>query len=287
MIAPADFEFISALVKQKSGLTLGAGKEYLVESRLQAVAATAKCDDISGLVRALRGFPDAKLVKAVCDAMTTSETMFFRDDAPFRELRETLIPAAAARCRDAGRPLRIWSAACSTGQEPLSIAMTVLQSKATLGTTPVEITASDYSSVQLARARSGVYNHFEIQRGLPVGLLVAHFQQIPDGFRANDDLRKMMTFHERNLLEPFTGLAQFDVIFCRNVLIYFDVQTKGDVLQRMANQLAPGGVVILGGSETTLGITEAFERREGSTAGVYVRRQATATRPTSGVPNAA
>ena len=286
MIAPADFEFISTLVKQKSGLTLGAGKEYLVESRLQGVATTWKCDDIPALVRMLRGLPDPKLVKAVCDAMTTSETMFFRDDAPFRELRESLIPAAAARCRETGRPLRIWSAACSTGQEPLSIAMTVLQSKAVLGTTPVEITASDYSSVQLARAKSGVYNHFEVQRGLPVAMLVSYFQQIPDGFRASDDLRKMMTFHERNLLEPYTGLALFDVIFCRNVLIYFDVQTKANVLQRMASQLAPGGVVILGGSETTLGITDALERRDGSTAGVYVRR-AVAPAPGKGVPNAA
>jgi chemotaxis protein methyltransferase CheR len=276
VIAATDFEFIATLVKQRSGLTLGAGKEYLVESRLQAVAATWKHDDIPTLVRALRATRDARLEKAVCDAMTTSETMFFRDDAPFRELRDTLLPAAAARCRDGGRPLRIWSAACSTGQEPLSIAMTVLQSKAALGTTPVEIVASDYSSVQLARARSGVYNHFEVQRGLPVMMLVSHFQQIPDGFRASDDLRKMMTFHERNLLEPFTGLPQFDVIFCRNVLIYFDVQTKADVLQRMAATLTPGGVIILGGSETTLGITDALERR--GVPGVYGRR---------GVPNAA
>ena len=276
MIAPADFEFLSTLVKQKSGLTLGPGKEYLVDSRLQPVAATWQCGDIPGLVRALRTSSDVKLVKAVCEAMTTSETMFFRDDAPFRELRETLIPAAAARCREACRPMRIWSAACSTGQEPLSIAMTVQQSKGVLGGVPVEISASDYSSVQLARARKGVYNHFEVQRGLPVAMLVSHFQQIPDGFRVSDELRRMMTFHERNLLDPFTGMPLFDVIFCRNVLIYFDVQTKANVLERMAAQLTPGGVVILGGSETTLGITDVFERRDGSTAGVYVRRQAAA-----------
>jgi chemotaxis protein methyltransferase CheR len=276
MIAPDDFQYLCTLVKQRSGLTLGAGKEYLVESRLPAVAATWNCADLTALVRALRTTADPKLVKAVCDAMTTSETMFFRDDTPFRELREVLLPAAAARCHASGRPMRVWSAACSTGQEPYSIAMTVLQAKAALGNVGVEITASDFSAVQLQRAREGVYNHFEVQRGLPVSLMVAHFQPAGDNFRVSDQLRKMVTFHERNLLEPFTGLPTFDVIFCRNVLIYFDVPSKGDVLRRLAAQLAPGGVIVLGGSETTLGVTDALERRDGTVAGIYVPKGARA-----------
>jgi chemotaxis protein methyltransferase CheR len=276
MIAPDDFQYLCTLVKQRSGLTLGAGKEYLVESRLPAVAATWDCADLTALVRALRTTADPKLLKAVCDAMTTSETMFFRDDTPFRELRDVLLPAAATRCQALGRPMRVWSAACSTGQEPYSIAMTVLQSKAALGSVGVEITASDFSGVQLQRAREGVYNHFEVQRGLPVSLMVAHFQPAGDNFRVSDQLRKMVTFHERNLLEPFTGLPTFDVIFCRNVLIYFDVPSKGDVLRRLAAQLAPGGVIVLGGSETTLGVTDALERRDGTVAGIYVPKGARA-----------
>jgi chemotaxis protein methyltransferase CheR len=282
VIAPDDYEFLSTLLKRRSGLTLGDGKAYLLESRLPAVASTFNLTDIPAVVRALRVGGNEALTKAVCDAMTTSETMFFRDDAPFRELKDTLLPAAASRCREAGRPLRIWSAACSTGQEPLSIAMTVHGMRAALGQLPIEISASDYSSAQLARAREGVYNSFEVQRGLPVTLMLAHFQQVGDGFRVSEELRRMVTFHERNLLESFAALPKFDVIFCRNVLIYFDVQAKSDVLARMAQQLTPGGVVILGGSETTLGITDALERREGSTAGVYVRRNLSGA-----VPNAA
>jgi chemotaxis protein methyltransferase CheR len=282
VIAPDDYEFLSALLKRRSGLTLGDGKAYLLESRLPAVAATFNLTDIPAVVRALRVGANEALAKAVCDAMTTAETMFFRDDAPFRELKDALLPAAATRCREAGRPLRIWSAACSTGQEPYSIAMTVHGLRAALGQLPVEIAASDYSSAQLARAREGVYNSFEVQRGLPVTLMIAHFQPAGDGYRVSEELRRMVSFHERNLLESFAALPKFDVIFCRNVLIYFDVQAKADVLGRMAQQLTPGGVVILGGSETTLGITDALERREGSTAGVYVRRVVKGA-----VPNAA
>lgn len=272
MISPDEYTFLSDLLKRHSGLALGAGKEYLIESRLPPVAVTYGHADVTALIAALRkGAPQA-VVKNVCDAMTTNETLFFRDSKPFVALEKEILPAAARRAREQGRPVRIWCAASSTGQEPYSIAMIVAQSEAQLGGVKVEITATDYSAAALARAKAGVYNQFEVQRGLPVTMLMKYFTQVPEGFALKDDIRKRVTYQEINLLDPYPAYWQFDIIFCRNVLIYFDVPTKKDVIDRMARTLTRGGSLFLGGTESTLGITDSVVRVPNHPSGVFCRQ---------------
>ncbi|MFY7923440.1 MAG: CheR family methyltransferase [Gemmatimonas sp.] len=271
MISPDDYAFISGLLKKQSGLALGPGKEYLLESRLPSVAVTYGHDDIGALMNALRAIPSKQLVKHVCDAMTTNETMFFRDGKPFVTLEKELLPAAAKRAKALGRPVRLWCAASSTGQEPYTIAMIVAQMEARLAGVRVEITATDYSSAALARATAGIYNQFEVQRGLPVQLLMKYFTPHPDGFELSADIRRRVTYREINLLDPFPEAWEFDIIFCRNVLIYFDVPTKKDIIDRMAKILAPGGGLFLGGTESTLGITESVVRVTGNAGGLFCK----------------
>ncbi len=271
MIAADEYAFLSDLLKRRSGLALGPGKEYLIESRLPAVAATHGHADLAALLRALRSGGSPQLVKHVCDAMTTNETMFFRDNKPFVAMEQEILPAAAARAREAGRPVRIWCAASSTGQEPYSIAMIVAQMERALAGTRVEILATDYSSAALQRAKAGIYNQFEIQRGLPVQLLMKYFTPVAEGYEAIADIRNRVTYQEINLLEPFPAHWSFDVIFCRNVLIYFDVATKRDVVDRMAKCLAPRGSLFLGGTESTLGVTDSVVRVPNHPAGVFCK----------------
>jgi chemotaxis protein methyltransferase CheR len=278
MISPTDYQFLADLLKQHSGLSLGTGKDYLLESRLPPVAATHKFADLNALIAGLRSSPSPALIKSMCDAMTTGETLFFRDTAPFTVLQQTLLPEAVARARAANRSVRVWCAACSTGQEAYSVAMTIEQCRAAIGTTKIEILATDFSSPTLARAKEGIYNQFEVQRGLPVQLLVKCFRQVPQGFQIVPELRNQVTFQEGNLLKPFVTNGLFDIIFIRNVLIYFDTPTKKDVLERIVRQLNPGGVVVLGGTENTLGVTDKMVRQAGLTASVY-RRQGDATPP--------
>lgn len=271
MIAADDYAFLSELLKKHSGLSLGPGKEYLLESRLPPVAATYGHNDVSALIHALRMAPPKALVKHVCDAMTTNETMFFRDTKPFVALEKELLPAIARRVKSQGRPLRIWCAASSTGQEPYSIAMIVSQIESQLDGVRVEITATDFSSAALARAKAGIYNQFEVQRGLPVQLLMKYFRPHADGFELVPDIRQRVTYQEINLLEPYPTYWQYDIIFCRNVLIYFDVATKKDVIDRMSKLLTPGGGLFLGGTESTLGITDSVVRIPGNAAGLFCR----------------
>jgi chemotaxis protein methyltransferase CheR len=271
MIAADDYDLLSALLKKHSGLSLGPGKEYLIESRLPPVAATYGHADVGLLLGALRRSPAPALVKHVCDAMTTNETMFFRDSKPFVGLEKEILPAAARRAREQGRPLRIWCAASSTGQEPYSIAMIVAQLDRELLGSKVEILATDFSSAALARAKAGTYNQFEVQRGLPVQLLMKHFKPCPEGFALNEDIRQRVTYQEINLLEPYPPRWSFDVIFCRNVLIYFDVATKKDVIDRMTRVLTRGGSLFLGGTESTLGVTDSVTRVPNHPSGVFCK----------------
>ncbi|MCC7053398.1 MAG: protein-glutamate O-methyltransferase CheR [Gemmatimonadaceae bacterium] len=271
MISSDEYSFLAGLLHRHSGLSLGAGKEYLLESRLPPVAATYGHADVNALVAALRQAPPAALVKHVCDAMTTNETLFFRDGKPFAALEREILPQAAARARAEKRPLRIWCAASSTGQEPYSIAMIVAQAERLLGGVPVEITATDYSAAALARAKAGVYNQFEVQRGLPVTLLVKHFTQVPEGFALKPEIRDRVRFQEINLLDPFPAFWQFDIVFCRNVLIYFDVATKKDVIDRIARTMVRGGCLFLGGTESTLGVTDSVLRVPDHPSGVFCR----------------
>jgi chemotaxis protein methyltransferase CheR len=271
MITPEDYGFVAALLKQHSGLSLGDGKAYLLESRLPPIAATYGHPDITGLFRALRLGAPPHVVKAVCDAMTTGETLFFRDTTPYTALKQQLLPSAVARASESGRPVRIWCAACSTGQEPYSVAMTIVEMQQELRGTTVEITATDYSAQALARAKEGIYNQFEIQRGLPIQNLVKYFRPVDHGFQINPELRQRIKFEEINLLKPFPVAWQFDIIFCRNVLIYFDTATKKDVLERMARTLNRHGTILLGGTESTLGVTESLAKLPGTAGGIYGR----------------
>ena len=270
-VSEENYRFLSDLLKRNSGLALGVGKEYLITGRLPPIATANGFASLDALIAGLKANPSLALVKSVCDAMTTGETLFFRDGAPFDAFRDKLLPAATARARAGHRPLRIWCAASSTGQEVYSVLMLMAQAESQLQGLKVELIATDYSTPTLARAKQAIYNQFEIQRGLPVQMLVKFFQPVPEGFQVIQALRDRATFSEQNLLRPFTNHGNFDVVFLRNVLIYFDVADKADVLNRMARQLHPGGVVILGGTESTMGITDKLARVEGFAAPVYGR----------------
>lgn len=269
MISPDDYRFISDILMRESGLSLGAGKEYLLESRLPGVAATYGYAGLPQMLTGLRAGRDPKLIKSLCDAMTTNETLFFRDAKPFDVLKSDVLPAAVARAR--GRTLRVWCAASSTGQEPYSIAMLVAQMESQLAGMEVQIVATDYSRSVIERARTGIYNQFEVQRGLPVQLLVKYFKPLGDGFELIPEIRRRVTFEEINLLHAFPAHWRFDIIFCRNVLIYFDVPTKKDVIDRMSKLLTSGGTLFLGGSESTLGITDSVVRVPRYSAGVFCK----------------
>jgi chemotaxis protein methyltransferase CheR len=189
--------------------------------------------------------------------MTTNETFFFRDEKPFAHVRTQALPRLHA-ARPAGARLRIWSAAASAGQEAYSLAMIVAEQRASLGTRVVEILGTDIAREQLARARQGLYTQFEVQRGLPMQMLVKHFRKDGANWRISDALRAAVQFREFNLLSDPRPLGQFDIVFCRNVLIYFDPPTKAKVLAAIAGCLAPDGVLFLGGAETVLGISDRF-----------------------------
>jgi len=271
MISPDEYTFLSDLLKKHSGLSLGAGKEYLIESRLPPVAVTYGHSDVTALITAMRRGATAALIKHVCDAMTTNETLFFRDSKPFVALEKEILPNAAKRAREQGRPLRIWCAASSTGQEPYSIAMIVAQTEHQLDGVKVEIIATDFSAAALARAKAGVYNQFEVQRGLPITLMMKYFTQTPEGFELKPEIRSRVTYREINLLQPFPANWQFDIIFCRNVLIYFDVPTKKDVIDRIARTMVRGASLFLGGTESTLGITDSVVRVPNHPSGVFCK----------------
>lgn len=273
MITTEDYSYLSALLRTKSGLALGSGKEYLLESRLPPVAKAYGFASVNELVAILRAGPHQELIKAVCDAMTTGETFFFRDTVPFDLLRATILPELAGRCRRAGRALRIWSAAASTGQEAYSIAMLLAEMGVQLSGVRIDVVATDFASHALNRARRGLFTQIEIQRGLPERYLRQFFIKTPDGYRLADDIRRRVAFRELNLLESFRSLGQFDVILCRNVLIYFDSPTKKDVLDRLSSALTPGGYLFLGATETAFGLTERLVRIPDIPTSLHVRRE--------------
>ena len=272
MITPDDYSYLSTLLRTKSGLALGPGKEYLLESRLPPVAKAYGFGSVNELVSTLRAGPHQELIKAVCDAMATGETFFFRDTVPFEIMRTTILPELAERCRRGGRALRIWSSAASTGQEAYSIAMLIAEMGVQLSGVRIELVATDFSSQALNRARRGVFTQIEVQRGLPERYLRQFFINTPEGFRLSDDIRRQVAFKELNLLESFRSLGQFDVVLCRNVLIYFDTMTKKDVLDRLSSALVPGGYLFLGATETAFGLTERLVRIPDIPTSLHVRR---------------
>jgi chemotaxis protein methyltransferase CheR len=279
-VTPLDYEYLRKLLKDRSGLDLSADKHYLVESRLVPLAKRFGLPGIPELVQKMKGAGADALTADVVEAMTTNETFFFRDKIPFDHMRETILPALT-KARANRRTLRIWSAACSTGQEPYSIAMLLREAGQALAGWRVEIVATDLAQSVLEKSKAGMFSQFEVQRGLPIQLLVKYFTQIGELWQLNADIRGMVQHRQLNLLQDFSQLGMFDVIFCRNVLIYFDQDTKAAIFERLAKQLEPDGMLMLGAAESVVGITDAFkpypDRR-----GLYQANPARTGRPIGG-----
>jgi chemotaxis protein methyltransferase CheR len=253
---PLDYEYLRKLLKERSGLGLSADKQYLVESRLLPLARKAGLGGIPELVAKMKSGAEA-LTTEVVEAMTTNETFFFRDKIPFDHLADTIQPAML-KARASRRSLRIWSAASSTGQEPYSIAMCLKEKGLALAGWRIEIVGTDLSQEVLEKSKAGIYSQFEVQRGLPIQLLVKYFTQTGELWQISPEIRGMVQHRQLNLLQDFSHLGMFDVIFCRNVLIYFDQDTKISVFERLAKSLEPDGMLMLGAAESVVGITDAF-----------------------------
>ncbi len=265
---PADYEFLQRFLKEKSGLVLTSEKQYLIESRLQPVAKQAGIASLADLVSKLRATPNGDLAVRVTEAMTTNESFFFRDKVPFDHFKDVMLPYLIKE-RAAKRQIRIWCAAASTGQEPYSLAMILKEAASQLAGWRIEIIGTDLSQDVLERAKSGQYSQFEVQRGLPIQYLLKYFTQQGDQWTISPEIRSMVQYRCLNLLNDFSSLGTFDIVYCRNVLIYFDQPTKAQVLNRIAKMLTPDGFMLLGAAETVVGLTESFkpmaERR-----GLYV-----------------
>ena len=258
-----DFDHFCRLALTRSGLVLNPAKAYLVQSRLDPLARASGFADVPALLAALhKGASDA-LVQASVDAMATHESLFFRDSAPFEQMASLVLPALH-RAREAGRPLRIWSAACSSGQEPYSIAMVVQEVAHELGGRRVDIIATDMAEPILVKARAGLYSDFEVNRGLSPERRDRWMQRAGSGWEISPRLKSMVSFRRHNLLEPMAGAPVFDMVFCRNVLIYFDLAGKTQALDHISRVLAPDGTLFLGSAESVMGLNVAFEAVPGS-----------------------
>ena len=258
-LAQADFDYIRDVVRRQSAIVLEPGKEYLVESRLVPLARKEGEASIASLVARMRKEPAGGLTSRVVDAMTTNETSFFRDNHPFDALQRHVLPELV-RARAAERRLSIWCGASSSGQEPYTLTMVLKDALAASPGWKASLLATDISAEMLERTRSGLYSQLEVNRGLPVAMLVRHFDKVGTQWQVKPDLRAMVQTRLLNLAAPFPALGTFDVVFLRNVLIYFDAATKRAVLQKVRQVLRPDGYLFLGGAETTLGIDDAFER---------------------------
>ncbi|RZM92139.1 chemotaxis protein CheR [Bradyrhizobium genosp. SA-3] len=255
-MTPTEYEYLRKFLKDNSGLDLSADKQYLIESRLLPLARKTGLSGIAELVQKLQAGA-RPLITDVVEAMTTNETFFFRDKVPFDHFRDTIMPEVI-KARAGRRSVRIWCAAGSTGQEPYSLAMCLKEMGAALTGWRIEIIATDLSQEVLEKAKAGIYSQFEVQRGLPIQMLVKYFKQIGETWQINPELRAMIQHRQLNLLHDFAQLGTFDVIFCRNVLIYFDQDTKINIFNRLARQIEPDGFLVLGAAETVVGLTDTF-----------------------------
>jgi chemotaxis protein methyltransferase CheR len=257
-VTPQHYDYLRRRLKERSGLVLSADKEYLVESRLLPVARKAGFASLGELVQAIMIGNAEVLLTAVVEAMTTNESFFFRDKIPFDHFRSTIMPALLAARRNS-RAIRIWCAAASTGQEPFSLAMCLKDMEREIAGWRIELLATDLSNEVLEKARQGIYSQFEVQRGLPIQLLIKHFTQNGELWQIAPELRAMVKYRQLNLLSDFSQLGTFDLVFCRNVLIYFDQETKINVLNRMARVIAGDGYLVLGAAETVVGLVDSFK----------------------------
>ena len=275
-MTPQDYEYICNILKERSGLLLSADKQYLIESRLLPLARRAGLSGIGELAQKMKSGDDALIVDVV-EAMTTNETFFFRDKIPFDNFKDTVIPDLI-KARASRRSLRIWCAASSTGQEPYSLAMLLKEMGSALTGWRVEIVATDLSQEVLEKSKSGMYSQFEVQRGLPIQMLVKYFDQVGEFWQLKPTVRSMVQYRQLNLLKDFSHLGKFDVIFCRNVLIYFDQATKIDVFNRLLKANESDGCLFLGAAETVVGLTNSYRPCQ-QRRGVYVPNLAKAAPP--------
>jgi len=256
-LSPSSFDHLRSLVLQRSAIVIGEDKLYLAEARLGAVARERGFADSEAVVEAIRAGTDRDLTRIVVEAMTTNETSFFRDKHPFAALRSVLLPELM-RARVAERRLRIWSAACSSGQEAYSIAMLIRDHFPALTSWDLRLLATDLSEEMLARARAGRFTAMEVSRGLSADQLARHFTQTGTCWTVNENVRRMVDFRAANLIDPLPTPGGFDLILLRNVLIYFDPAMKRTILGRMSRILRPDGYLMLGTAETTLNLDESF-----------------------------
>lgn len=258
-IAPGDFEFISRLVKDEAAIFLEKGKEYLVASRLEPTAKSLGLHSIEALVTQLRKGLEKELVRKVVESLATHETSFFRDNEPFEILRQSVLPEILNAQRHT-RELTIWCGAASSGQEPYSLCMMLREHFPELLTWKLKFIASDLSNAILEKAKAGVYSQVEVNRGLPVRFLVKYFDKVGQQWVVKEEMRKMVEFFEQNLLHPYTRVPKVDLLMLRNVLIYFDVETKREILRKIRAVMKPHSYLFLGTAETTINIDENFER---------------------------
>jgi chemotaxis protein methyltransferase CheR len=267
-ISAVDFEYLRKLMRDHTAIVLDAGKEYIAESRLATLVDDEGFDSIPSLMRELRSTSFTSLHRRVVDAMTNNETWFFRDLAPYQALRQVIVPKML-EARGVERTLRTWSAACSTGQEPYSIAMLLQENFAELRAWNASITATDVAQRVLDRAERGSYSQLEVNRGLPVTLLTKYFRREGLNWVLAEDIRRRVEFKQLNLAEPWPRMPLFDIVFLRNVLIYFDVETKKEILRRVRSQMRPDAFMLLGGAETTLNLSNDFERVQYESTAYY------------------
>lgn len=253
-----DFEFIRQFIKTEAAIVLEPGKEYLVESRLMPIAVEEGLVSLDMLVKEMKFKPSERLKLKVIDALTINETLFFRDIHPFEVLKNELLPIILSNKKQE-KKLNIWCAAASSGQEPYTIAMILKEQGANLKGWEINFIASDISNKMIERAKEGIYNQLEVNRGLPMPYLLKYFQKVGSNWQINKELRDMVKFQKINLMNSWL-LPSMDLVFMRNVLIYFNVDTKKEIFERIEKTLAPNGYFFLGGSETTLGINNRFER---------------------------
>jgi chemotaxis protein methyltransferase CheR len=263
-----EFDFIRRLLLERSAIVLEAGKEYLVETRLAPILRQLNLNSIGELIAQLRIQPTNGLYRRIVEAMVTTESSFFRDRHPFEDLRKVVIPDLMTRRRDERR-LHIWCAACSTGQEPYSIALLIREHFPECAGWRISLLASDLSRQVLEKAREGRYNQIEVNRGLPAALMVKHFEQHGTNWQLKPTIRSMVDFQGINLAQAWPVLPRMDLVLIRNVMIYFDVETKKAILGRLARVLRPDGYLLLGGAETTFNLDDSYRRVEPLRSGFY------------------
>lgn len=256
----SDFDYLRRIVETESAIVLDQSKNYLIESRLIPIVRGAGLKTIAELVARLRLEAERELRRKVVEAMTTNETSFFRDSEPFEALKEEILPPLIA-ARRAKKELRIWCAASSTGQEPYTLSMVLRESFPELSTWKVDFIATDINLDVLARASSGRYNSVEIKRGLPIEYLQKYFVSVGNEWEIRKDIRDMVKFQQLNLIQAWPNLGMFDLVFIRNVLIYFNLEKKREILGKIRRILQPDGYMFLGTAETTINLDDNFERR--------------------------